>query len=95
MHEPVTHQQPNLLGISTTFRVVIFIAINTINLYNQRVTVDNSKLKKILKETFGYSDFRFEQENIINSVLKGEDTLAIMPTGGGKSLCYQLPAFVF
>jgi ATP-dependent DNA helicase RecQ len=50
------------------------------------------KLHKILKETFGYSDFRFEQHKIINAVLDGKDTLAIMPTGGGKSLCYQIPA---
>lgn len=50
------------------------------------------KLLKILKETFGYPAFRFDQQKIINSVLDGKDTLAIMPTGGGKSLCYQIPA---
>lgn len=50
------------------------------------------KLHKILKETFGYSSFRFEQYKIINAVLDGKDSIAIMPTGGGKSLCYQIPA---
>ncbi len=51
-----------------------------------------SKLHQILKDIFGYETFRFEQKNIISSVLEGNDTLAIMPTGGGKSLCYQVPA---
>jgi len=52
----------------------------------------NEKILSILKETFGYETFRFEQANVINSILAGQDCLAIMPTGGGKSLCYQIPA---
>jgi ATP-dependent DNA helicase RecQ len=52
----------------------------------------DQKLHAILKDKFGYSSFRLEQLEIIRSVLDGKDTLAIMPTGGGKSLCFQIPA---
>lgn len=48
--------------------------------------------KKILKEIFGFDEFRGPQEKIINKVLDGENSLVLMPTGGGKSLCYQVPA---
>lgn len=47
-----------------------------------------------LKENFGFEKFRPNQEDIINTILSGQDTLAIMPTGGGKSICFQLPALL-
>ena len=53
------------------------------------------KCQKILKDVFGYDSFRGQQLDVILSVLSGKDTLAIMPTGGGKSVCYQVPALLF
>jgi len=49
-------------------------------------------LQKILKQYWGFDHFRPLQEDVMNAVLAGNDTLALMPTGGGKSLCYQVPA---
>jgi ATP-dependent DNA helicase RecQ len=60
----------------------------------QMNTYSTEQLHKALSHFFGYDEFRHSQLPIIQSVLKGEDTLAIMPTGGGKSICFQLPAML-
>ena len=49
---------------------------------------------EILKQYFGYDTFRDGQDVLINSILEGRDVLGVMPTGAGKSLCYQIPALM-
>ncbi|NRT14843.1 ATP-dependent DNA helicase RecQ [Flavobacterium sp. 28A] len=56
--------------------------------------ITSQLLHQTLKENFGFEKFRVNQEAIINTVLSKQDSLAIMPTGGGKSICFQLPALV-
>lgn len=57
-------------------------------------TFSKEQLLHALKHQFGYNSFRLEQEHVIEAVLSGKDVMGIMPTGGGKSICYQLPAIL-
>ena len=59
---------------------------------NKVKTVRYHKVKKVLSETYGYETFRNHQYHIINSILSKQDVCAVLPTGHGKSICFQLPA---
>ncbi|HBI41078.1 MAG TPA: ATP-dependent DNA helicase RecQ, partial [Tenacibaculum sp.] len=56
--------------------------------------IEQSDLYKSLKKIFGFSQFKGLQEDVVNNILNNKNTFVIMPTGGGKSLCYQLPALM-
>ena len=77
-------------------KVVCFIYI-FITLFSDRRTVKMTKkcnLTEILKANFGFDTFKGDQEAVIKNLLEGKDAFVLMPTGGGKSLCYQLPSLV-
>ncbi|RKJ33572.1 DEAD/DEAH box helicase, partial [Butyricicoccus sp. 1XD8-22] len=53
------------------------------------------QLEATLNKYFGYSSFRPGQKEVIEQLVKGQDVIALLPTGMGKSLCYQLPGYIF
>ena len=55
----------------------------------------NNEPESILKKYFGYKSFRYGQKEVIENILSGRDTLCIMPTSGGKSICYEVPSLIF
>ena len=64
----------------------------TSTLLAQSPSADLPTPQSILEDVFGYQSFRDGQQEVIESAVAGQDSLVIMPTGGGKSLCYQIPA---
>ena len=52
------------------------------------------RARNVLRDVFGYGSFRPVQEDVVIAMLGGEDAFVLMPTGGGKSLCYQIPSIV-
>ena len=55
---------------------------------------DLAATQRLLRKTFGFAEFKAGQADIVAAILDGRDVLAVMPTGSGKSLCYQLPALM-
>ena len=74
---------PQIVCIALSLRSFIFVP-----------SVIPDRAQQILRDTFGYAAFRGEQQHIVEHIVAGGDALVLMPTGGGKSLCYQIPALL-
>lgn len=72
----------------------VSFCVNGVSVAQAEVFNQEMLAKQVLQETFGYQQYRPGQDTIINAALHGRDCLVVMPTGGGKSLCYQVPALV-
>ena len=73
------------------------IQVGKITSNNPEVTFSCNQIfsaLRILRDTFSYPNFRPGQEDVVEAIWAGEDVLAVMPTGSGKSLCYQIPALL-
>ena len=61
---------------------------------NSSVTATANQALDLLKSKYGFDQFRFQQAEIIQTLIDGNDALVLMPTGGGKSVCYQIPSLI-
>ncbi|KKT93006.1 MAG: ATP-dependent DNA helicase RecQ, ATP-dependent DNA helicase RecQ, partial [Parcubacteria group bacterium GW2011_GWC1_45_14] len=59
-----------------------------------KLNTKNKMLERELQKYFNFSEFRSGQKEVVESIMAGKDVVALMPTGGGKSLCFQLPAII-
>ncbi len=73
---------------------VVFVVVSRRNIM-EGGSPNKKQVKKVLASVFGYNSFREHQEEIVQAILSGRDVFTSMPTGGGKSLCYQIPGLLF